>query len=205
MAFDLKAALLGVAPTLATMLGGPMVGGAVASLETAFGLPSGSGTNGITSVLQSGGMTPEIVSAVRLADQKHAEILSQQGIDLARLNSDAEAAKNSLEVQDRSNARERNSGKDAVWWLALLILITFAVLMSVVLYGCYLLLSGGMPIKDPSVVAAVSGLIGAVVGYVASNAQTVVNFIFGGSLGSQKKTDALADSVKQAIEIAGKP
>jgi len=54
-------------------------------------------------------------------------------------------------------------------------------------------------VKDVSVVAAVSGLVGAVVGYVAANAQTVVNFIYGGSLGSEKKTDAMSAAVQQAI------
>jgi hypothetical protein len=71
--------------------------------------------------------------------------------------------------------------------------------MGAVLYGCWQLLAGGITIKDVSVVAAISGLVGSVVGYVAANAQTVVNFIFGGSLGSEKKSDAMAAAVQSAI------
>ena len=64
MAFDLVKSLESIAPTLATMLGGPMIGGAVTALESAFGLTPGAGTDGITQVIQGGGMTPEIISAV---------------------------------------------------------------------------------------------------------------------------------------------
>jgi hypothetical protein len=38
---------------------------------------------------------------------------------------------------------------------------------------------------------------------VAANAQTVVNFVFGGSLGSEKKTDSMSTAVQQALSVAG--
>ena len=199
MAFDLKSALATIAPTIATMLGGPFAGAAVSALEGAFGLSPGSGADAITKVIQGGGMTPEITAAIRSADQKHAEAMGQQGIDVEKINLDFQSAQTLAVIDDRKDARKANSSRDAVWWIAVVILTTFAVMMGTVLYGCWLLLQGGITIKDVSVVAAVSGLVGSVVGYVAANAQTVVNFIYGGSLGSEKKTDALAASVQQAI------
>lgn len=199
MKFNLGTAIASFAPTLAGMLGGPLAGTAVTALEGALGLAPGSGQDAITSVLQSGTMTPEQLGAVRAADQKHAEILGQQGIDLAKLNSDHDAAMEQAVVDDRKSARAANSNRDAVWYIAVAILVTFAAIMGVVLYGCWTVLAGGIQIKDVSVVAAISGLVGGVVGYVASNAQTVVQFIYGGSLGSEKKTDALQSSVTQAI------
>jgi hypothetical protein len=199
MAFDLKSALTTIAPTLATMLGGPLAGTAVSALESVFGLAPGAGADGITKVIQSGGMTPEAMAAIRLADQKHAEIIAQQGIDVAKMNLDFQSAQTLAVIDDRKDARKANSNRDAVWWIAVVILATFAIMMGAVLYGCWMLLQGGITIKDVSVVAAISGLVGSVVGYVAANAQTVVNFIYGGSLGSEKKTDALAASVQQAI------
>lgn len=202
MAFDLKSALSTIAPTLATMLGGPLLGTAVTALESAFGLSPGAGTDAITKVVQGGGMTPEIIAAIRLADQKHAETMAQQGVDLEKLNLDFQSAQTLAVIDDRKDARKANSSRDAVWWIAVVILTTFAAMMGTVLYGCWLLLQGGITIKDVSVVAAVSGLVGSVVGYVAANAQTVVNFIYGGSLGSEKKTDALAASVQQAISVS---
>lgn len=204
MAFDLKTALTSFAPTLATMLGGPLAGAAVSALEGAIGLQPGAGVDGITKVLQTGGMTPDVMAAVRAADQRHAELIGQQGIDLVKVNADHEAAMSVVEAADVKSARESNSGRDATWWIAIVILATFAAIMAAVLWGCWTLLQGGIVIKDVAVVAAVSGLVGAVVGYVAANAQTVVNFIFGGSLGSRRTSAALSDSIGQAIAAAAK-
>lgn len=202
MAFDLKSALSTIAPTLATMLGGPLAGTAVSAIVGALGLPSGSGADDVTKVLQTGTVTPEAMAAIRAADQKHAEVMAQQGLDVAKMNLDFQSAQTLAVIDDRKDARKANSNRDAVWWIAVVILATFAVMMGAVLYGCWVLLQGGITIKDVSVVAAISGLVGSVVGYVAANAQTVVNFIYGGSLGSEKKTDALAASVQQAIGTA---
>ncbi len=199
MSFDLKTAISSLAPTLATMLGGPLAGTAVSALEGAFGLAPGAGVNGITSVLQTGAMTPEVAAAVRAADQKHAEILDQQGIDLQALNAKHEEALEQVDASDRDSARKANTARDATWWIAVCILSTFAAIMSAVLYGCYEILVGGMPLKDPAAVAAVSGLVGSVVGYVAANAQTVVNFIYGGSLGADKHSASMAAAVQQAL------
>ena len=84
----LATAIGSFAPTLATMLGGPLAGTAVTALESAFGLAPGAGADAITQVVQGGGMTPDIIAKVREADQKHAEVMGQQGIDLAKLNAD---------------------------------------------------------------------------------------------------------------------
>lgn len=199
MSFDLKSALVSFAPTLAGMLGGPLAAGAVKTLTSLLGLPESSQAEDIGKVLQSGALTPDVMAAIRKADQEHAEKLEAMGIDLIKVNHAHEQAMASLVVDDRKDARLQNSARDAVWWIAAAVLATFAGTMLAVLYGSWTLLSGGITIKDVSVVAAVSGLVGSVVGYVAANAQTVINFIFGGSLGSEKKTDAMAASVQQAI------
>ena len=86
MSTDLKSLVSTIAPTLATMLGGPLAGTAVTALEGAFGLQAGAGPEAITQAVQSGAMTPEVVAAMRAADQKHAEAMAQQGIDLEKLN-----------------------------------------------------------------------------------------------------------------------
>lgn len=203
MSFDLKSVVAAIAPTIGTMMGGPLLGTAITTLESCFGLGPGAGSDAITKVVQSGGMTPDIIASVRKADQLHAELMGQQGIDLAKLNLAHDEASAALDVDDRKDARKTNSTRDAVWWIAIAVLTTFAAIMGGVLYGCWMLLQGGIMIKDVSAVAAISGLVGSVVGYVAANAQTVVNFIFGGSLGSEKKTEALAASVQQAIQATG--
>jgi hypothetical protein len=107
MAFDLKSVIASVAPTLATMLGGPLAGTAITALEGAFGLAPGAGMGAITQIVQTGGMTPEIISSVRAADQKHAEVVSQQGIDLQKLNLAHDEAMAATAEQDRVSARTR--------------------------------------------------------------------------------------------------
>src|SRR3954463_3355990 len=116
MSFDLKTALTTFAPTLAGMLGGPLAGTAVSALEGALGLQAGAGTNAITQVMATGGMTPDTMAAVRAADQKHAEILQQQGVDLAKINADHDAAIAQVTMSDVQDARKTNVNRDAVWW-----------------------------------------------------------------------------------------
>ena len=108
-------------------------------------------------------------------------------------------------LADVADARKNNAHNPVVMRLAIVVLLTFAIVMGVVLYGCYGLLTGGIGVKDVAIVAAVSGLVGSVVGYVAANAQTVINFIFGGSLGSERKTDVMAAAISNAIAAAGAP
>lgn len=196
MAFDLKTALLQIAPTLATMLLGPLAGGAVTALEGALGLQQGAGKAAVASALQQGALTPEIIAAIRGADQAHEQNLKSLNIDLAKVNADYQKAMAEIEVDDRKDARKNLSGHSAIWWIGSLILVTFAIVMSMVLYGSWYILQRGIEIKDVGAVAAISGLIGSVVGYVAANAQTVINFMFGGSFGSDKKTDAMNEAIR---------
>jgi hypothetical protein len=128
MAFDLKTALAGIAPTLATMLGGPLAGAAVTAIAGAFGLAPTATKDDITKVLQTGTMTPEIIAAVRVADQRHAEILGQQGIDLAKLNADTIAASEATAAADRDSARKLQISKPSYWPGVLSAVTTGAVL-----------------------------------------------------------------------------
>lgn len=205
--FDLKTAIGSFAPTLATMLGGPLVGTAVTALLGAFGVDSkgdqGKDLSTITSIVQSGNMTPEIISAVRAADQKHAEIINQQGIDLLKINTDHESALVATFTADTQDARKTFGQQRQIFWLGISVLLIFSVVMTFVLYAAYALLIGGITIKDVSVVAAISGMVGSIVGYVAGNAQQVVGYFFGSSHGSDNKTIAMSDSISKLVDSAG--
>lgn len=131
MSFDIKTAIASIAPTLATMLGGPLAGTAVTALETALGLSSGSGSDAITKVLQNGAMTPEAVAAIRSTDQKHAEIMGQQGIDLQKMNLDYQAAMSAGDVADRDSARKLQIAQPS-YWPGVLSAITTAALLGVI-------------------------------------------------------------------------
>ena len=121
--------------------------------------------------------------------------MGQQGIDLKKLNADHELAMVQTFTGDTQDARKTFGQQKAIFWLGVIVLIIFAVTMTAVLYACYSLLNGGITIKDVSVVAAIAGMVGSVVGYVAANAQQVVGYFFGSSAGSSSKTDAMGDAV----------
>jgi len=72
-----------------------------------------------------------------------------------------------------------------------------------VLYACFQLLGGGITVKDVSVVAAIAGMVGSVVGYVAANAQQVIGYFFGSSAGSADKTMAMGTAVGKLVQTAG--
>jgi hypothetical protein len=103
------------APTLATMLLGPLAGTAVAALESAFGLKQGAGPDAITQLLQTGAATPDQINAAHAADLKHAEILGQQGVDLAKINADHAQAFAQIDASDRSDARAMQTKLHSPW------------------------------------------------------------------------------------------
>lgn len=109
MSFNIASVLSSVAPTLATMVGGPLAGTAVLAITKALGLNSDNGGSlaAITEVVQNGNLTPENLVALRAADQEHAEKLAQQGIDLQKLNMGHIEALAATAASDRASARTR--------------------------------------------------------------------------------------------------
>lgn len=98
-------------------------------------------------------------------------------------------------VEDAQNARDKFSANQSVFKLGVVILVAFAVSVGLSMWGAYLLLSGGIEIKDVGIVAAVFSFLGTIVGYMAANAQQVVGFFFGSSKGSNDKQEALSASI----------
>lgn len=205
---DALSVITKMAPMIATGLAGPLAGGAVTALEGVFGItpaPDASITDRqavVTTAIQNA--TPDQLLAITQANNNYALAMATAGFknqaDLASIALQRDQAV----VADVADARKNNAQNPVVMRLAIVVLATFAFVMIAVLYGCYGLLTGGITVKDVAVVAAVSGLVGSVVGYVAANAQTVINFIFGGSLGSERKTDAMAAAISGTI-IAANP
>lgn len=182
MAFDLKTALGSIAPTLATMLGGPLAGTAVGALCSAFGLAPTASADDVTKIVQTG-MTPETIAAVRAADQKHAEALAQQGIDLAKLNADHEAALIVAEVDDRKNARGMQvSNRSNVP----------AILSGLITVGFFGILVGMM---TGSLKVSESQALLLLLGSLSTAWGCVVSFWFGTTHDSGRKTEMLAGKV----------
>jgi len=144
------------------------------------------------------GATPEQLLAMKDRDLAFQERMQAMGFshvgDMARLA--VEEAR--IYVADAQNARSH--GDEKVFWLGISVLITFSVLMALVLYGSYQIMTGIVKV-DAGTLAIVSTLIGTVIGYVAANAQQVVSYFFGSSKGSSDKSihigDALTETMKQ--------
>ena len=171
-----------VAPALATALLGPLGGTAVTALESCFGLAPGAGADQITKVIQGGGMTPEIVAKVREADQKHAEVMAQQQIDVKKLNQDFVLQLAGDDVSDRASARSRQAAvKDR----------TPAVLAGLVMISAMALgtcVVTGYVTKDPLLATQV----GIVIGYVFSEVKSVLAYYFGSSASSSAKDETIS-------------
>ncbi|PJB10752.1 MAG: hypothetical protein CO120_03220 [Gammaproteobacteria bacterium CG_4_9_14_3_um_filter_38_9] len=187
--FDWKKTVGAIAPTLATMLGGPLAGTAVAALSNIF---FGTGDKSEAEVQQAvlTGLTPEKIVEMRKIDKEHEATMAKIGFDYAKLSTSQELAY----VDDTKDARKYKD--DKTFWLGVVILLVFALTMSMSLYGSYQILQGGITVKDVSIVAAVSGFIGSIIGYISANAQQVVSYFYGSSSGSKQKTDAMTDSFK---------
>lgn len=202
---DIANVLETLAPTIATALGTPVLGGAVAALEAVFGLtPSGSmddRKDAITTAVA--GATPEQLAAVRKADQDYAARMTEAGFKDKEALAQLSFQETALYVTDTADARKVNAGNDKVFWLGVVILGTFAGVMFASLWGSYALLTGALPVKDAAVVGMVSGFVGTIIGYSAANAQQVTGFFFGSSKGSEKKSDAMADAFKTTFGGGG--
>lgn len=181
MKIDWKETLRTIAPTAATLVGGPLAGTAVKVLsEALLGKPDGT-VEEVAGIVQAG-LTPEQINAVKAAEIRLKEL------DLDEIKA---------AIADTANARQAHAGDDRVFWLGIAVLLTFAAVMVAVMYGSYQLLVGGLRVQDMGVVAVVFGFLGTVVGYVAANAQQVVAYFFGSSAGSKQKTEAMARAVSR--------
>jgi len=166
--FDWKAVVGTVAPAIATALGGPLAGTAVAALSKALlGRPDGSEEE-VAAAIATGGT--DALAAIRAADQAFKTEMTKLGIDLERIH-----------AADRDSARQREvKAGDTATPRALAFLVTvgfFGVL-------AYLLHAG----KPPSGGDALLVMLGALGGAWAS----IVAYYFGSSSGSAEKNVLLA-------------
>lgn len=178
---QIATAISGFAPTLATMLGGPLAGTAVNAIESALGLQPGAGSDAITNVVSSG-LTPDALAKVRAADQEHAEKLRQMDIDVLKLNQQHDEAFAQVDAQDRDSARKREmSVKD---W-------TPSFLAYGVTFGFFgtlgFMLVNGKPAMGGDALLVMLGALG---GAWAS----VISYYFGSSASSKGKDQLLYQS-----------
>lgn len=136
----------------------------------------------------------KILADPNLALQFKQSVLNQQ----VRLEEIA-IEREKIYVSDVQDARKYRDEK--LFYLGCTIYVIFFLTMSTAIIGSYALLTVKNSDLDPGMIAAVFGLIGAIVGYVASQAQSVTNFNFGTSYGSMQKGDAMGVAVSQLKQL----
>ena len=159
--------LVKLAPTAATLLGGPLAGLAVSAIGDALGLKD-STKEKITEVLQSGTMTPEQIAAIKTAE-------ANLKIKLKELDIKAEE----IAAQDRDSAR-RMQIQNRSWIPAVLTVLTVG--------GFFWLLIGS---AMGTFQLTGSDIMMLLLGVLARETAGVYAYWFGSSSGSAQKTEML--------------
>ena len=161
--------LLKLAPTVATALGGPLAGIAVAALGNALGVPDATQEK-ISDILQSGNMTGEQIAAVKVAELELKKHESDNGFKFAE-----------LEVRDRESARAREATvKDTV-----------NQVLAYTIVGAFLAMVGTTLLGYATVDSVLAGTL---VGYLSAKCEQVLAYYFGSSKGSERKSELLSQS-----------
>jgi len=171
-----------LAPTIATCVGGPLAGGAIAALEGVFGLTPEQNASiddrqsAVAAAIS--GATPEQLAAMRAKDQDYALGLAQAGFK------DTETLA-SLVVQDRVSARTMEVSTRS---------IMPPIMGSAIILGSLgaaaAILFGKVSMADTTTAT----MVGTVLGYLFSEAKAVLSFYFGSTSDTAQVNDLLAKS-----------
>lgn len=176
---DVASVAENLAPTIASVIGGPLAGSGVSALEKLFGLtpaPSASPSDRLNDVAAAiSGATPEQLAGMRKADQDYAVAMAQAGFK------DTETLA-SLKVQDTVSARDmQTANKSPVpAWLTFVITVGFFGL----LIGLFC-----VPVPEAS-----KPLIYSATGTLGTVWLVVVHFWFGSTSDTGQVNDLLAKS-----------
>ena len=189
------------APIIGASLGGPFGGAAGAIVAGVLGVKDADPAS-VQDAIKNGTLTGEQILKLKEMEEKFS--LDMKNADI---NNAQEAMKATMELEksyisDVQDARKSNSANKGTFWMGVAILVTFAIIMFGVLYGCFEMASGNVGMKlDPGTAAVIFTLIGTIVGYAAYQAQTVINFEFGTSRGGSARADAMAQAVTDFTKI----
>ena len=154
-------------PLLGTALGGPLGGAAAAFIADKLGIESKT-VEAVTEVLNSGKMTPDQISAIKLAEMDFKKFLESNKIKMEEIAAaDRNSARN-REVQVKDNTNK---------------ILAFTVV------GAFIAMVGATLMGFAKVESVVAGTL---VGYLSAKAEQVLAYYFGSSAGSKDKTALLA-------------
>lgn len=166
---DWKAILGGIAPTIATALGGPLAGLAVEAIGKAIGMDQPT-VKKVQDAFTQGQLTGDQIAQIRQAELALQVRMKELDISEEQLsaNDRDSARKREMAVQDKTN---RN--------LAYIVVGAFLALVSSTILGYA---------KVDSVLA------GTLVGYLSAKCEQVLAYYFGSSKSSDRKTELLSQA-----------
>lgn len=169
---DWKNTIKAIAPTVASALGGPLAGAAVAAIGSIFGV-SDATQETIKDIITNGQLTPEQVGKLRELELQYQNEEKERNFRYSE-----------LEFKDRDSARQANvqgGTLKMLFWLSL-------VLLAICLGSEVAVLFAGYPTDVPDII------VGRVLGLLDSVALMVLAFWYGSSNGSERKTELLAQA-----------
>lgn len=180
---DWKSVVGTVAPTIATALGGPLAGAAVAALGSIFGLSSAASDKDIGEAIKKA--TPDQLLQLKQAEQAFIINMEKLGVDVYKIDAD-----------DRNSARKRETDSKDVWTPRLMaILAILLFLLTSGFIGFMLWLKFTRP--EGEIDAGLMGLVGSVNGFSGAYVKQSYDYYFGSSRGSSEKNQMLYQSTPQ--------
>ena len=173
MAFDWKALVKSIAPTIGTALGGPLGGMAGLALSKALGVSEDAAKDETTLAAAVQGASPDQLLALKKADQDFA-------VQMQKLGFENVEALEAIAAGDRANARDREI-KTQDW--------TPKVLGIAITLGFFGLLAYLMKREPP---AGSRDILNIMLGSLGSAWIGVVTYYFGSSVGSARKTELMS-------------
>lgn len=171
MNFDWKGALGNLAPMLATALGGPLAGGAVAAITRALGLGEDASDAEIATKLATA--SPDTLLQLKKAEQEFAARMAELGFK-------SEADLERIAADDRASARHREIERQD-WTprvLAYLVTAGFFTMLAVMVFA-------EIPERSKDPIYILLGTLGGTFG-------SIIAYYFGSTAGGQKKSELLA-------------
>jgi hypothetical protein len=191
MAFDWKSAVGVIAPGIATLLGGPLAGGAVKLLADSLldGGSSGDHAKDEASLANAlaGGITPEIRAKIIDADTQ-LKLASMTFADAAQAR---ELETLRVQLTDAQSARERDKEYvKAGHYNARADILAFLSVAGLLVCLWFVVRDSSLPESARSAVMFVAGVF-------ASAVRDVFSFEFGSSRGSKEKDTAITDALNK--------
>lgn len=166
----MKEFLKTIAPGLASLIGGPLAGMAVAAIGGALGISEPTQEK-ITEIFKSGNMTPEQIAAVQVAEIQLKQRLAELGVDMEKLGVEleriaaqaAESVNKTMQTEAAAEHWPTYSWRPAIGFAVAVNVVITSVVVALAFGGVILFARPADPLSHvPAMIGAMAALIGVV-------------------------------------------